>query len=298
MELERTRRNLDRLERQKEFSIDDTLNVIYDFCEDVKDDAGTPVEKLPCRDENAMYEHLPWLGRLAMRINREKEEDVSVESRKERIRKITQELCEIDSLLQEAAGLNNEAKKMQQDLLEKEEALKAEKSEERRLREESDCIRARIEELEKMNLQEEQAKKEALEKEYDIKKQEQENRKKAAEERLAVFCEEQEQKLAELENIRKELQEEGDKLEFKNLPQLQEQIEDLREHMQSIMDLQDEILKDWNSSWGEEQRSLKAGLSLPEAVAQKKINGLKDQVDQYEEQLRNLAEALSTQEVL
>ena len=55
MNLERTQRNLGRMRELNDPALEDVLNYIYDFCQDVKDDTGTAVDHLECRDEDGMY---------------------------------------------------------------------------------------------------------------------------------------------------------------------------------------------------------------------------------------------------
>lgn len=273
MELELTHRNLRRLTEQTDVSLDDVLNFIYDFCQDIKDDTGSPAEKLACRDEDAMYRHLPWMGRMIMKINREQESELSIESRKERLRSITAEIEKIDLELEKAKSVHQDVKKEQDVLREKEEALRQDKQDLLAQQDENRRIEDRIREVDRLDLQELLSEKEKLEKD------------------LA-------EKTAEKDRLLEEVKEEEEKLRFEKLPEIKEQVRTLRIRIQSLRDLQEKILRDWNSRWGEEQRSLRNDPQLPETVVSDNLSALQGQTDVCEEQLRDLVRLLSTEEVI
>ena len=73
-------------------ALEDILNYIYDFCQDVKDDTGNAVDHLECRDEDAMYRRLPWLGRTVSRLSGRLAPEMGEDSRKTRLEDMSSEL--------------------------------------------------------------------------------------------------------------------------------------------------------------------------------------------------------------
>ena len=109
MNLERTERNLTRMQELADPALEDVLNYIYDFCQDVKDDTGSAVDHLDCRDEDAMYRRLPWLGRTVSRLGAKLAPEVGEESRKARLEELSGELETLAAQVEAAERENSDA---------------------------------------------------------------------------------------------------------------------------------------------------------------------------------------------
>ncbi|MBR2189800.1 MAG: hypothetical protein IJ860_10425 [Eubacterium sp.] len=366
MNLELTRRNLRRISELKEPAVEDVLNFIYDFCQDIKEDTGVAADKLPCHEEDAMYKRLPWMGRFVMKIGREQESVLSSDSRRERIRDITEKL---GGLGQEIAKAEEQHAKLQEQkaiLDQRGAALLEEKKDVLALKDEIDEIRGQIEQLEQLDLAEYASKKESLQAELrrrglelerakgelnavqgeidrrnlelvetqqkaeslqqEIAEQESlQNQisvevKEAAEElakkqevseslqaEVDSLKQETEQQNASIEDLMKErnamqlaLESEESKLRYKTLQAKQDEISQLRARLDRVRALREELLQDWNSPWGQEQRRL-AGQSgqteMPAALLQEDLDIIKKKLKQYSEGLRKAEQIMSSYEL-
>lgn len=68
MRFGRTRASLDALQSRSEVTALDVLNIFYDLCEDIKEEAGEPTEKLISGDEGTLVTRLGWTGRKILKI--------------------------------------------------------------------------------------------------------------------------------------------------------------------------------------------------------------------------------------
>lgn len=102
MKLERTTRNLMRMEQRDRLAVEDALNFFYDFCQDVKESTGIAVDASPADDADTLYKRLPWTGRFVLRAAKNNEAMISSEQRRQRLQAIVSDLHEMDSKLAEA----------------------------------------------------------------------------------------------------------------------------------------------------------------------------------------------------
>ena len=99
MKLERTTRNLARLEQRDRLAVEDALNFFYDLCLDVKESTGTAVDATQAEDVDMLYKRLPWTGRFVLRVAKNNESLISSEERKKRLQAIASELHAVDEKL-------------------------------------------------------------------------------------------------------------------------------------------------------------------------------------------------------
>ena len=102
MKLERTTRNLMRMEQRDRLAVEDALNFFYDFCQDVKESTGIAVDASPADDADTLYKRLPWTGRFVLRAAKNNEAMISSEQRRQRLQAIVSDLRELDGKLAEA----------------------------------------------------------------------------------------------------------------------------------------------------------------------------------------------------
>ncbi|MGI6171001.1 MAG: hypothetical protein ACOYIC_04635 [Butyricicoccus sp.] len=102
MKLERTTRNLMRMQQRDRLAVEDALNFFYDFCQDVKESTGIAVDASPADDADTLYKRLPWTGRFVLRAAKNNEAMISSEQRRQRLQAIVSDLHELDSKLAEA----------------------------------------------------------------------------------------------------------------------------------------------------------------------------------------------------
>ena len=56
----RTRDSLERFRDKETVTADNVLDLFYDLCEDVKEETGTPVDRLPVSSVDGLMRRLPW----------------------------------------------------------------------------------------------------------------------------------------------------------------------------------------------------------------------------------------------
>ena len=92
MNLERSKRTMQRLSGKDQAAVEDVLDVLYDVCQDVKEGCGSSVEKLPCLDESELYRRLPWMARTVLKICRQNEDRISDAGRKAHLKELGDEV--------------------------------------------------------------------------------------------------------------------------------------------------------------------------------------------------------------
>lgn len=151
MKLELTNRTLSRLSEMDNPAVEDVLNVIYDFCHDIKDETGMSVDKLECRSEDDLFKRLPWLGRTVTKISIDKEPQISKQSRLEKLQEMSETLNALDAQISEAEEVRKQWTEEKARLEAKKQSLDEEKSREKLLLAEIEQIRSGIRELEELD---------------------------------------------------------------------------------------------------------------------------------------------------
>lgn len=272
MKLELTRRNLKRISEYEEPAIEDVLNFIFDFCQDIKNDTGKSADKLSCREEDAMYKRLPWMGRFVMKVMKDKETLLSDADRREHLRELVSKVTEVTEQ-SEAVEKNIEELAREKDLqLEAEERLVQMKQGELSAQNEIEIIKDRIRELEELDLS-------------DLEKEKEE------------YSAEYEKKMAELEAVRTACAMSLKELESANieLNDEKQQIEDLEEEKQNIKE-EKARLEEQKAALESETAEVKDSRDALDAECEKLRIQLNDRTDLLEETKQKLASLESEEE--
>ncbi|MBR0398496.1 MAG: hypothetical protein IJI10_09540 [Eubacterium sp.] len=365
MELELTKRNLRRIAELDNPAIEDVLGFIYDFCQDIKTDTGTPVEKLACREEDAMYKRLPWLGRTVTKISKENAPLLTSESRRDRISEIEAKLAGLDQEMEEAGRLQAELQNRIILIKQRREEVAAQKHAELEMQEQIRHLQEQVQGLEALDLEELRRRRDMLQdqiRNQEEKRQEQEQQIEglrteldAAEQTLQDILQRSEslrQQVRDLENQRQmqqaeqdalryelqeteeqtaaleqeiaslkrqkekqetsteslmrernqlqmELESEEAKMRFRMLESRQKEITLLKDRLQRIRFLREQLLQDWNSPWGEETRALVGSGSaaeVPAEILHADLDEMRKKLTQYGEDLRELAVQMNSLE--
>ena len=258
MNLERTERNLTRMQELADPALEDVLNYIYDFCQDVKDDTGSAVDHLDCRDEDAMYRRLPWLGRTVSRLGAKLAPEVGEESRKARLEELSGELETLAAQVEAAERENSDALGIQH-------ALEAE-------------ITAQNTALEEKN-----SKISGLEGELESLKQQ-----------SADLDAREEELKGQLEAAKAALETEEALLRLKNSEAAAGELKRMEERTKALKALREKVLKDWKSDWGKERAEFAgAGQSFDEILGDG-LEEIRGRIKRCDDGLRAMVRAMSS----
>jgi len=365
MELELTKRNLRRIAELDDPAIEDVLNFIYDFCQDIKSDTGTPVEKLVCREEDAMYKRLPWMGRTVTKISKENASVLTAESRRTRIGEMEAKLSELDRELEDAEKLQAELEEQAVRVKQRREEVTFLKRDVIEMQEQIRQLEDQIRDLEMMNAEELGSRQEMLRERIrnkEIKRREQEKQietlqaemedkdvelqeimqradslrqqakklesqkqmQQAEQDALRFELQEKEEQadalnqeieslnrrkeqqeasveslMRERNQIQMELESEEGKMRFQILEGRRKEIDRLKDRLQHIRFLREQLLTDWSSPWGKETRALienGSAAEIPAEILHADLEEMKKKLEQYGEDLRSLAEQMSSRE--
>ena len=130
MELKQTRTDLELLEGQREITLEDALNLIYDFFREVKQKTGKTLEKEPAEDVDGLFRRLPWLLRTSVKMVETNQDRIFDPDRKEKLLQRRAELSgmeeKISGQLETVSELAQEEKKLQAKRVELERARQKE----------------------------------------------------------------------------------------------------------------------------------------------------------------------------
>lgn len=145
-----SRSSIEAIEKRSEVTIIDALNVFYDLCEDIKNESGESVFKLPVGDEDAMVNRLNWAARTIVRVAEKNPEILDKTGKTERFNSMKEDLERIAREAQDLEKDAGEASVQRNLYTEKKNALLSKQQEIKALLEERDTLKAECGELEQM----------------------------------------------------------------------------------------------------------------------------------------------------
>ena len=144
MKFSRIKDDLAQLERKSDVTAADVLNCVYDLCQDIQTDTGSPVERKEPGSGDDLSRMLPWVGRLICRLYQKGESQIMSPVLRQRLSEIGAELTQLEGKIQNAEGESSR-------LAEQERQLQDKKTKLRKNQELIAQIRARCAELETAN---------------------------------------------------------------------------------------------------------------------------------------------------
>ena len=150
MRFDRLHETLEGIERQDVVTIEDALDLFYDFYEDVKTASGSVLEQHPAGDRDQVVGRLCWLARMTARLYSRNESELLAPEYEARWEKAAAKLSEAQAGLseaaEEAARWQEQAEKLD-GLLTEAAGQRSQAEEARRLCREKEASLARIREL-------------------------------------------------------------------------------------------------------------------------------------------------------
>ncbi len=165
MKLEMTKRNLDVLSGKDRITIEDSLNFIYDFYQEIKRETGISLDAEPSRDVDELFRRLPWIGRFFSHVVDNNIENVRLPERRERLEKTQARLREKNTEIARAEEEIRDQQELIRDLKDRERELRVKNQRIVTLREDCRELEDRITGLSQIDLPREEQRKADLEKE-------------------------------------------------------------------------------------------------------------------------------------
>lgn len=152
MRFDRLYETLQVIEKQEGITIEDALDLFYDFYEDVKTVTGGVLEQQPIGDRDRMIGRLCWLARMTARLYSRNEEALLAPEYEARWEKAGAKLAEAEAALskteKEAAGWQAQEERLEELLSEAQRRQAESVSAEQLCKEKEECL-LRLEELAK-----------------------------------------------------------------------------------------------------------------------------------------------------
>ena len=121
----RTRDSLERFRDKETVTADNVLDLFYDLCEDVKEETGTPVDRLPVSSVDGLMRRLPWTGNLIRKIYRASEEEVLSPERRRLLADIDSKVEEVTLEAEQAGDELDRTRTKREELARKKSELEA-----------------------------------------------------------------------------------------------------------------------------------------------------------------------------
>lgn len=154
MELNQTKKNLELLERQDEISLEDALNLVYDFFGEVRKTTGRSLEKMPAQDIDGLFRRLPWLLRASVNMVETNQSRILDPKRKEKLRQRREELSEAERAVEDERNTIEALSEKEKRLSLKKAELEKARRRETELQKICDNLREEISSLEHSSLEE------------------------------------------------------------------------------------------------------------------------------------------------
>lgn len=305
MRFDRTRESMEVLERRKDISVYDALNVFYDLCQDVKDSGGGSVDKQALGGGDDAVLRVCWACQMMLKIVKKNREEVSDPSRAERLDKMEAQLQALQGDLTQAEQNIKTLSAQDQMLSQKKEAIEEKRRQETELTKKCEALRQQIQSFETAKLPELSSQYEALsEKAADYRKQYEEKQKAARKLQESLIREKAQVQQTDEENKKlqtaiKEEKEKNSKLQAKHYEldqQLQHCDDNQKELLEKITDLNRQLramnVDGLQQLYKEKQAEYAAKLKeyKQEEI---KVRQEETKIDEMEEQLSRLKQDLS-----
>ena len=123
MNFGRVRDGLEQMSGKNRVAVEDVLDLFYDFCEDVREETGRPVDQLELHDENALMRRLPWAGNTFVKIFKSNKDNFNTQSGMKILQVVENEVNSVIHETEAAADIKEQVRKRQEELQNKKNSL-------------------------------------------------------------------------------------------------------------------------------------------------------------------------------